>query len=106
MENKIFDYSATMSFLYGGRYENSWQDEWESEVKDLAEKLRLMLIKYRNIGHDWKFTQRQKDLLQQYYNANKLLVDCLKYASEEVRSHIEDTLLLPIAEIEKRPFKN
>ncbi|MEH1889982.1 MAG: hypothetical protein V7K92_11185 [Nostoc sp.] len=39
----------------------------------------------------------------------KLLIYSLKqniYVSHEVRSHIEDTLLLPIAEIEKRPFKN
>ncbi|MBN4006004.1 hypothetical protein [Nostoc sp. LPT] len=106
LENKILDYSASMSFLYGGGYENSWQDDWSSEVKNLAGKLRLMLIKYRNIGHDWKFTERQRDLVQQYYNANKLLVYCLNSASDEVRSHIEDTLLLPIAEIEKRPFKN
>ncbi|MBD2676842.1 MULTISPECIES: NACHT C-terminal helical domain 2-containing protein [Nostoc] len=106
LENKILDYSTSMSFLYGGGYENSWQDDWSNEVKDLAGKLRLMLIKYRNIGHDWKFTKRQWYLIQQYYNANKLLVDCLNQASDKVRSHIEDTLLLPIAEIEKRPFKN
>lgn len=106
LEKKILDYSGSMYFLYGGGYENSWQDDWSSEVKDLAGKLRLMLIKYRNIGHDWKFTERQRYLVQQYYNANKLLVDCLNKASGKVRSHIEDTLLLPIAEIEKRPFKN
>ncbi|MFN6482715.1 MULTISPECIES: NACHT C-terminal helical domain 2-containing protein [unclassified Nostoc] len=106
LEDKILDYSTSMSFLYGGRYENSWQDHWSNEVNDLAEELRLMLIKYRNIGHEWKFTERERYLVQQYYNANKLLVDCLKKASETVRSHIEDTLLLPIAEIEKRPFKN
>jgi hypothetical protein len=43
-------------------------------------------------------------LLQQYYYANLLLVDCLNNNSDvipAVRSHIEDTLLLPIAEIEK-----
>ncbi|MBD2610924.1 hypothetical protein H6G94_06535 [Nostoc punctiforme FACHB-252] len=106
LENKILDYSTSIYFLYGGGYEKSWQDDWSNEVKDLAGKLRLMLIKYRNIGHDWKFTERQWYLIQQYYNANKLLVDCLNQASEKVRSHIEDTLLLPIAEIEKRPFKN
>ncbi|MEH2085290.1 ATP-binding protein [Nostoc sp.] len=106
LEKKILDYSSSMDFLYGGGYENSWQDDWSNEVKDLAGKLRLMLIKYRNIGHDWKFTERQRDLVQQYYNANKLLVYCLNSASDQVRSHIEDTLLLPIAKIEKRPFKN
>ncbi len=106
LKKKILDYSGSMYFLYGGGYENSWQDDWSSEVKNLAGELRLMLIKYRNIGHDWKFTERQRYLVQQYYNANKLLVDCLNKASEKVRSHIEDTLLLPIAEIEKRSFKN
>ncbi|MTJ09132.1 hypothetical protein FJR04_15780 [Anabaena sp. UHCC 0204] len=44
--------------------------------------------------------------LQNYYDANKLLVDCLNLASPEMRSHIEDTLLLPIQELEKRPFKH
>ncbi|MDZ8087264.1 MAG: LuxR C-terminal-related transcriptional regulator [Nostoc sp. DedQUE12b] len=106
MENKILDYSASMNFFYGISYEKSWQDEWAIEVQYLAEQLRLMLIKYRNIGHEWKFTEKQQCLLQQYYDANKLLVYCLDSASEKMRLHIEDTLLLPIAEIEKRPFKN
>lgn len=64
-------------------------------------ELRSVMIKYFEIGYDWQFSNQQKDLLKQYYEANKLLVDCLKNASEKVRSHIEDTLLLPIAEIEK-----
>jgi predicted NACHT family NTPase len=63
------------------------------------------MIKYRNIGHDWQFSDQQKEVLKQYYNANQLLVECLNsdcYVSREVRSHIEDTLLLPTAEIEGR----
>ncbi|MEQ9666955.1 NACHT C-terminal helical domain 2-containing protein [Coleofasciculus sp. G2-EDA-02] len=63
------------------------------------------MIQYRNIGHNWQFSDSQKQLLKQYYDANKLLVDCLNsdcYVSQEVRQEIEDTLLLPIAEIEKR----
>jgi predicted NACHT family NTPase len=62
------------------------------------------LQQYRNIGHDWQFNDTQKQLLQQYYDANKLLVDCLNsdcYVSREVRQEIEETLLLPIAAIEK-----
>jgi predicted NACHT family NTPase len=41
----------------------------------------------------------QEKLLQQYYDANKLLVDCLNsdcYVSREVRAEIEASLLLPI----------
>ncbi len=33
-------------------------------------------------------------------------VKCLRCLRRAAPTHIEDTLLLPIAEIEKRPFKN
>jgi predicted NACHT family NTPase len=57
------------------------------------------MIQHRNIGHDWQFSEAQNKLLQQYYDANKLLVDCLNsdcYVSREVRAEIEASLLLPI----------
>jgi hypothetical protein len=63
------------------------------------------MIKYRNIGYNWQFNNQQQEALAQYNSANQLLVDCLNsdcYVSREVRQEIEDTLLLPIAEIEKR----
>jgi predicted NACHT family NTPase len=66
------------------------------------------MIAHRNIGHDWQFTDDQKQLLQQYYDANLLLVECLNsdcYVSRSVREEIEATLLLPMAEIEKRREK-
>ncbi|WP_335216440.1 NACHT domain-containing protein [Nostoc sp.] len=62
-------------------------------------KLRSVMIKNRNIGHDWQFSDIHKKLLKQYYDANKLLVDCLNsdcYVSREVRQEVEDTLFLPI----------
>ncbi|MBN3924852.1 NACHT domain-containing NTPase [Nostoc sp. NMS4] len=68
-----------------------------------------LIIKHRNIGHSWQFDEELCKPLEQYYDANELLVNCMKSncnVSPEVRSHIEDTLLLPIAEIEKRRFKN
>ncbi len=61
-------------------------------------------VNRKNITLNWKFSEAQKKLLQKYYNANKLLVDCLNsdcYVSREVREEIESTLLLPIASIEK-----
>jgi hypothetical protein len=73
---------------------------WLQEIADFVSK-----IPRRNISDDWQFNEEQKQRLRQYYDANWLLIDCLKNASDvspEVRSHIEDTLLLPIAEIEKR----
>ncbi|MEH1915433.1 NACHT domain-containing protein [Nostoc sp.] len=74
--------------------------EWIVTDRDIwVEKLRSVMIKNRNIGYDWQFSELQKDLLKQYYDANKLLVDCLNsdcYINREVRQKIEDTLFLPI----------
>ena len=80
-------------------------DWWTINSSAWIAKLRSVMIEYRNIGHDWQFSDTQKKQLQQYYDANKLLVDCLNtdcYVSREVRQEIEETLLLPIAEIQKR----
>ncbi len=73
--------------------------EWfKSNGQDWIRQLRKVMIEHRNISHDWQFSQSQKELLRKYYDANKLLVDCLKsecYANRQVLQHIEDTLLLP-----------
>ncbi|MEH1892997.1 MAG: NACHT domain-containing NTPase [Nostoc sp.] len=52
-----------------------YQKWWLANGKAWCEELRLVMIKYPNIGHDWQFSNEQKELLQQYYDANKLLVD-------------------------------
>lgn len=81
------------------------QQWWKIYEQMRQEKLRAVIIKYRNIGHDWHFSDEQKELLHQYYDANRLLVDCMNsgcVVSDEVRKEIEETLLLPIAEIEGR----
>ena len=64
-----------------------------------VEELREVMIEEHDIGHNWQFSNNQKELVKQYYKANELLVDCLNNVPQKVRSHIEDTLLLPIAEI-------
>ena len=55
------------------------------------------LINNRNIGHDWQFTKDQVELLNQYYEANLILVECMNPSnvSEQVREEIESTMLLP-----------
>ena len=58
----------------------------------------------RNIGLKWNFSSKQSQLLQQYYMANNILIYCLKSqcnVTALVRTEIEETLLLPIVEIEK-----
>jgi predicted NACHT family NTPase len=85
--------------------EERFKQWWQVHGQTWTNQLRAVMIRYRNIGHNWQFSKQQQELLQQYYDANTLLVDCLHNASNvtpAVRSHIEETLLLPIAEIEKR----
>lgn len=78
---------------------------WQSNGSTWTEKLRVVMIEYRDIGHDWQFNEAQDELLRQYYYANQLLVDCLKsdcYISRSVREEIEASLLLPMSEIQKQ----
>jgi hypothetical protein len=80
---------------------------WQNEGQNWAEELRTVMITYRGISQDFWLLDKQKLIvLHHYYSFNKSLVACLRNTSDDIRSHIEDTLLLPIAEIEKRPFKN
>ena len=82
---------------------NVFSKMWWQPKKIWIKRLRAVMLQHRNIGHDWQFSEQQKDLLKEYYDANKLLIDCLNSSnlSPEVRSLIEETLFLPIAEIEK-----
>ena len=109
--NRVLERSLTPSLKYSiqqlrdqipdlyGREFLTWR---VIEGRAWVKKLRTVLIEHRNIGHDWQFSDGQKQLLEQYYDANKLLVDCLNsdcYVSRDVRQEIEDTLLLPMSEI-------
>lgn len=85
--------------LPGFNDKEAFKHWWQENGKAWTEQFRAVIIKHRNIGHDWQFSKEQKELLRQYYDANKLLVDCLNsecYVSREVRQHIEDKLLLPV----------
>jgi predicted NACHT family NTPase len=76
---------------------------WKARGKVWTEQLRAVMTKQRNIGHNWQFSDEQKKVLREYCNINLLLMDCLNsdvVLTPEVRSQIEDTLLLPIDEIE------
>jgi predicted NACHT family NTPase len=81
---------------------------WKANGQIWTEQLRAIMIEHRNIGHNWHFSKDQEALLQQYHDANKLLVDCLNsdcYVSREVRAEIESTLFLPIESINKLKSK-
>lgn len=82
-------------------------DAWrKTNSNNWAEKLRKIMIEYREIGHNWQFSWHDYLLLKEYYHANVLLLYCLYYCdyglTNYVRNKIKDELLLPIVEIEKR----
>ena len=78
-------------------------DLYEKRLEEWRQRLSSCLYQ-RNLKLDWPFSDEQKQLLNKYYVANKLLVDLLQEnrASPEVQKDIQDTLLLPIVEIERR----
>ncbi|HEY9726010.1 MAG TPA: NACHT domain-containing NTPase [Chroococcales cyanobacterium] len=77
---------------------------WQANPQACTRRLREIMISQRHIGYDWQFSKQQREVLRQYYDANKLLVDCLNSGcnvTPSVRQQIEDTLLLPMTQIEK-----
>ncbi len=71
---------------------------WHQEGKAWFSDLNSMAMKYRNIAHQWNFNAQQQEVLQQYFQANLLLLDCLdrsSYVSSEVRDSIRRQLLKP-----------
>ena len=87
---------------------NNWENFkqwWKSNGQDWTIQVRITAMKYRNIASDWLFNNEEQELLQYYYNANIWLLLCLRINhqfSSEVKKEIQETVLLPIAEIEKR----
>jgi len=79
-----------------------FEQMWTAFRPIFTQQLRDIMIKYLNIGYDWQFSDEQRCLLIDYYNANEFLLECLDcdcYVSREVRQEIEDTLLLPNSDI-------
>jgi hypothetical protein len=76
---------------------NTFDTWWAIDGKQWMYELRKICIDHRNIGHDWQFTKEQMELLNQYYEANLLLVECMNrsYVSKQVREEIESTMLMP-----------
>lgn len=82
-----------------------WAKWWKEQGKSLLKDLQSVQINNNKHILSLQFTETQKEKLQQYYNANKLLIECLNsdcYVTKATRQEIEETLLLPISEIKKR----
>ena len=77
---------------------------WRNNGLSWSERLRAAINSYRLVGYDWKFTEEQKLKLKSYHNGNLTLIYCLNgkcMVGESVRKIIEETLMLPLFEIEK-----
>lgn len=84
------------------------QDWYQQHYVDWVKQIREAIARHRNIHHPWQFTPEQQHVLQHYYDANQLLVDCLNSNCEvtaAIRQEIEATLLLPQRELEEREWQ-
>ena len=84
------------------------QTSWKISYPTWMEQLKTAIAKHRNIQHHWHFSPQQQQVLQQYYDANQLLIDCLNSNCEVtgvVRQEIEASLLLPKKELSEREWQ-
>ncbi|MEA5522540.1 NACHT C-terminal helical domain 2-containing protein [Limnoraphis robusta] len=86
------------------RYLKTLKEWWIDKGIDMVKELQEWTIENRGIGYCFDFSEEQQQILHDYYEANLIFVKCLNSLpdiSPEVREEIEETLLLPIEEIEK-----
>ncbi|MEA5567271.1 NACHT domain-containing NTPase [Anabaena sp. UHCC 0399] len=70
---------------------------WQTYGKAWTEELRSLMINTRQIGYHWQFNEQDWQCIQQYWDANKLLLECLNSAtnvSPNVKRTIEQNLFL------------
>jgi predicted NACHT family NTPase len=82
-----------------------FQQWWQAQEQQWSEELRQVMIEHRDIGYSWQFNEQQKQQLQRYYDANRFLVELVQIkgaVSQEVRAEIENSLLLPWDELQRR----
>ncbi|ASC70383.1 putative NTPase NACHT family protein [Halomicronema hongdechloris C2206] len=75
---------------------NVW---WQKHGEEWIISLRNLMVKYRDFGYDWGFSDAEKEKLIEYYNANYILVECLHsgdHSNTHLIQEIEDGLILPL----------
>jgi predicted NACHT family NTPase len=75
---------------------------WQQNRHAWTEQLKAVMRTHHSADHNWHFSKEQTRSLYQYYDANKLLIDCLKsdcHVSAAVQAEIEERLLLPAGDI-------
>ncbi len=90
--------------ILGEGFEDWWKKSGSAWAEQLRNGVCKLMIDFSKLGYNWQFNSQQMTVLKQYYDGNKLLVDCLNsdcYITRSVRDEIEATLLLPISEVDK-----
>lgn len=78
------------------------RDWWRENGENWHHQLSDTLIKYRNIGHNWQFNKQEFKLIRKYFNANKLIIDCLKdCVNNQTKQEVERELFMPITQIRR-----
>jgi adenylate kinase family enzyme len=74
-----------------------------SDRQEFADELRVLLIKHRDIGHQWNLTRLQEETITDYVVASDLLLDCLELAfmSPDEKRLMLDTLYLLPSEVQE-----
>ena len=88
--------------------QKQFQVWWQEHYIAWIAQLKTTIVHYRNVNHAWQFSAEQQQVLQRYYDANQLLLDCLHSNCEvtpTIRQKIEATLLLPQKELEDREWE-
>lgn len=66
---------------------------WETNGEAWTEQLRNLIVSDRLIGHNWLFDENELQILQKYWDASKLFLDCLN-STEAVNCQLQDSLFL------------
>lgn len=72
---------------------------WLKQGRSWLIQLTSTMKRFRDIGHDWNFTQEELILLERYFYGSKLLENCLNkdcYVKRELRDLLHKNILLPI----------
>ncbi|MBI4783510.1 MAG: NACHT domain-containing protein [Oscillatoriophycideae cyanobacterium NC_groundwater_1537_Pr4_S-0.65um_50_18] len=103
LTNKLEQLRVVLSTSFGT--DKEFQQWWQINGTQWVKQFRQVMVQHHNIRHDWQLTTHQKQKLQRYYDANRFLVDLMKIegaVSTPVRTEIEDSLLLPWEELQRR----
>lgn len=77
------------------------------EWQEWAGKLKALMILYLDIGYDVKLSSEHLKILEDYFYANVLLLECMRgdsYSSKDLRNQMIDHLLLPHKRIPSELF--